>query len=362
MNFQLNENCFRYNFNLEVLHGCRWSCVGCYVNRKEDMSPKIDDIKKLKKLSKSIEESSYIPSILIIGPTDIFTANNSHKLFDDKEFVSLCLMYERLTFNSTFEYLDLELIEKINTLFPTLEIEFKIVIDIPKFDDDEHLGLVRDNYLKCRKLLTKVKRVVIHPQLNLFNAPLSSLEKKLTDYVHINKRSYKYFDQGVDYGVSFGRRDEVSFKYQRNAFNLLKKTFNEVFANDVDLKNIHFDASRSQDINENVFSFKHGRIYFAPKIYDEYVNFYDRYHIDMPSWTFSDLKDYQDNLLITQYESSKKLICSDCDNLPNCVNKGILDFMNHLDYDGCIFASKAFKKYHPDKNFAEKTRSVTNLS
>tara|TARA_R110002072_G_scaffold64203_5_gene159730 strand:+ start:69106 stop:70179 length:1074 start_codon:yes stop_codon:yes gene_type:complete len=351
--YQFNENCFRYNFNLEVLQGCRWKCTGCYVNKDENVSFSPAGLDKFEALSKSIADSVFIPSILIIGPTDIFTANNSLDLLNNKKFLNISKMYERLAFNTTFEAIDDELLNIINQKYGHLEVEFRIVIDLPLFESDFHLEKVRNNFLLAKDKLSNIDTIVIHPQLNLFNTSSEVLKEKLTDYLSINKRSYDFFDQGVDYAVSFGRREEISFNYQKKAFHLLKDCFEKLFTQNLNIKGVHFDAARLEDINENIFSYKNEKLYYAPKLYDEYVNFYDRYFVDLKKWHIDELRLFQDDLTISQYKISENLPCTDCDFLANCVNKGVVDFLDFMKMDECLFPRNAFQKYNPDKLYQE---------
>lgn len=339
-NSDLNK--LRVNFNLDVLHGCRWKCVGCYVDTKAQEGFAAGDLIRFQKLSASFKRRGMVPSILILGPTDVFSASNSLEILKDPDFLALSRDYERLTLTTTFLELDDELLRALAKDYSHLEIEFKIIIDLPVFNDDGHLSKVARNMERARSSLAACKDFVVHPQLNLFNAPLEKLRKAMTDYVSINERSYRFFGQGVDYAVSFGRRD-IPKSYQRKAFQLLKDTFNKHVKSKEDGRKIHFDAGRMEDIQENIFTYRRGKFYFAPRLYDEYVNFYPRYNIDVEEWSADEFLTFQKNLLLKQYANLEKYPCGDCAYAANCVSKGVVDFLEFIETDGCLFPRQAFK-------------------
>lgn len=354
----MNENDLnqlRVNFNLEVLHGCKWSCVGCYVDTKSQEGFKAGDISRFQGLSSSFKEKGLIPSILILGPTDVFTASNSLELLQNDDFYELSRMYERLTLTTTFMEIDDGILEMISRKFSHMEVEFKIIIDLPLFNDDAHLLKVQSNMRKTEKALANCKLFVVHPQLNLFNAPIEIMRKTLTNYVSINNRSYSFFGQGVDYAVSFGRRD-ISKKYQRKAFQLLKDIFNSHISSEDDGRSVHFDAGRMNDIQENIFTYKNGKFFFAPKLYDEYVNFYDRYEIQVATWKADEFIQFQKKLLLDQYSKIDDYPCGDCAYAGNCVSKGVVDFLEFIQTKQCIFPRAAFKAINagvPDGSLEE---------
>ena len=335
----MSLNKLRFNFNLEVLNGCRWSCVGCYVNKKEENSFSIADIKNFQKLSESLKGSEYIPSILILGPTDIFTANNSLEILTESEFYKLTKSFERLTFTSTFLALSDDVVEVLK-IFSHVDLEFKLIIDLPKFNDDD-LKKLANNIKLLKKLIGR--NIVIHPQLNLFNAASEKLKEALTNYKSINERSYFYFNQGVDYAVSFGR-SKVSKNYQLKAYELLKATFNREIETQM-----HFDAGKLDDISENIFTFKNGEFFYAPKIYDEYVNFYEHNRLNIIDWSANEFQDFLKANLIDQYTQMDTLPCKNCDYNATCADRGAIKFLNHLGTNQCIFPTDAYNKINIGK-------------
>lgn len=333
-------NSLRVNFNLEVLHGCKWSCVGCYVDTKAQSGFVNDDLEKFKKLTHSFRERELIPSILILGPTDIFTAGNRVDFLSNEDFIELSKEYERLTLTTTFQELDYDVLRILATKYQHLEVEFKIIIDLPVFNDDEFLLNVQQKMNEAKLALIACKKFVVHPQLNLFNAPVEEMRRVLSNYISINERSYRFFDEGVDYAISFGRR-AIPKDYQYKAFQLLKDVFNTHISNADLAKNVHFDTGNLMDIRENIFTYRNGEFFFAPKLYDEYVNFDQRYKINVTRWHADEFVDFQRNLLIKQYQDIEKLPCHDCAYTATCVDKGAVDFLSFLGTNECIFPRRA---------------------
>lgn len=334
------EQKFHLNFNLDVLYGCQFSCDGCHVDKTGQNNFVDGDVDRFIKLTKDFIQKSYIPSLLVVGPTDIFAAGNTKDILLNPKFQELASMYIRLTFNTTFIKIDNEIIEILNKYYSNNEIEFKVVVEAMRVNNDAYLTNISQHKKETEELLN-CKQMTIHPQFNLFNYKGTKMEQALSAYETLNERSYDYFDQGIDYVLSFSRTDHVDHSEKLEMLEWIKEMFNEHVRSD-NTTSIHFDAGNLTDFEEHIFTYKSGEFYFSPKVYDEYVGFEDYFKMNIVEWTAQEFEDYETNLTISQYSTISNKPCSDCRYAPVCVDRGMPFFMDYLGIDHCIVPRDAY--------------------
>lgn len=332
-----NKNSKRFNFTMDILSGCKWNCAGCLIDRTTNFSfPKQDSLNFLK-LVKSFQDTPYIPSIFMLGPTDFFTARNIQVLLEDEIVIEIINSFERLTLNSTFQEVNFSIIDSINDKLSGVEIEFRIVLDVRFIKDNDYMMKIQKNYLDTVKRLKTKKSIVCHPQINLFDTSSPILKEAMGNYKYLNDRAYEYFDQGVDYAFSFSR--EATFPKSKifKVLDFIKDRFNFHVNFESSKNGIHFDSSNLKDLSEFLLSYRSGSLYFAPGIYDEYVSFKDFYKIPIKEWNISELINYKQEKIIEMLKYVSDKPCSDCQYVNKCVDKGAIYFMKEIDHPDCIF-------------------------
>lgn len=331
-----NQRSFEINFNMDILSGCKWKCAGCQIDRKTTFTFERRNRSNFKKLVDSIADSAYSPSIFILGPTDIYTARNSRDILRDPEIGAMLLNFRRLALNSTFIEIFEDITNLISENFHQLEIEFRIILDINKIHEQGYLKHVSDNYHKVKAQLRN-KKVVCHPQVNIFDTSSEILRQRMIDYTELNDLAYKYFGQGVDYAYSFSRIPNLKTKKLVNVINLLKEGFQQHVTFESVARGVHFDSSNLQDLNELILSYREGELFYAPGLYDEYVNFEPEYRIPMENWSVEEIIEFKQNVLLNGYRYAENLPCENCQYLNKCIDKGSLYLMEKNNIAECIF-------------------------
>ena len=328
------------NLALDVLYGCKWSCGGCHVNTQGQSGLYEGDDVKMLSLIDDFVDKGYQPSILIVGATDVFTAFNAVEVMKTDNFRKLFKPFLRLGFNTTFLQVDDNVIDIINSIAGDKEVEFKIIVEAKQFMNDNYLNRVRDGMNKAKEQI-KCAKFVVHPQFNLFDYRETKLNEVLNDYQMLNDRAFDFFGQGIDYVLSFSRSSILS---RENKFEMLKwiqDMFNEHVTID-NARQIHFDAGHLQDFQENIFTYRNGEFFFAPKVYDEYVCFDDEMKMPIKEWKALEFAKYCNNLIVDQYTNLGDKECSTCHYAPTCTARGIPFFMDYMGTKSCIMPKDAF--------------------
>lgn len=321
------------DFNFEILHGCKWSCAGCEVNKTGQHGFVEGDIEKLTNLMDDFTNNSYTPSIAILGPTDIFTASNTKQVLLDPKFKTLSGYFTRFTLTTTFLEIDTEIIEILNTIYKNKEIEFRVIVDAAQFENDKYISKVRDNLLLTKQLIN-YSPIPIAPQLNLFDMCRNNLSNVIADYQKINDRSLEYFGEGIDFAFPFSRNDDIPDEQKLNMFRWLRSIINH-YVNTDTCTTIHHHMGLS-DSDYQVFSYRNGKCYLTPKVYDEYISFKEPLEIPLQQWTAKEFEDYEHKLIEQQFNNIDNKPCRECKYVANCTRKYVPFFMDYMNTQECL--------------------------
>ena len=134
----INQDFLRTEVNLDILHGCDQMCPGCFIPRKN-----LTNADQLKDLYELLSNGHYYPDEIVIGPTDIFDAQNFEEIINHEYMLKL-FEISAIGFTSTLlqpYWVVKEKLDKIWALYRHTkripDIDFKIVLDVNKYLDDE---------------------------------------------------------------------------------------------------------------------------------------------------------------------------------------------------------------------------------
>ena len=310
-----DNNFLRIEVHADILHGCSQRCPGCFIPRKN-----LTSAKHLTTLCDILESSAYTPDDVVIGPTDIFDAENFWELF---EHPSMKRLYNiaALSFTSTILQ-DYETIkrkhETIWSLYDGLnrtpDIDFKIVLDINKYLD----GNIQDF---CHKLELFTQgsvqfRVNYYPGIfdrisynelcdrvkQDFNAPVVILPSFLTDSNSRGKVS-EYLPMFIEEL----RKQKIDSKY-KSLYTMFNPQFNG------------YGCSN--------YSFYNGKLYMNPFLYDGILQRTSAYEVEsVNSQNF-----LAENL--SYAESTTE--CSTCQHLMSCSERNVLFYMKTRGITDCV--------------------------
>lgn len=320
------DNSFlRIEVHADILHGCSQQCPGCFVPRKN-----LTNADHLTTLCDILESSAYTADDVVIGPTDIFDAENFWELI---EHPSMKRLYNiaALSFNSTL----LQSYDVIKTkhdaiwsvyegLNRTPDVDFKIVLDIEKYlrgdveDMCRKLELFKQGSVQFRVNYYPgiFDRVNYNELCNMtmedFNAPVVILPSFLNDRNSRGKVS-KYLPMFIEEL----RKQKIDSKY-KNLYTMFDPKFNG------------YGCSN--------YSFYNGKLYMNPFLYDGILQRTPKYEVsDSNSQGFM-----VQNLAYADSTTS----CSSCPHLMSCAERNVLFYMQDRGLTDCVLPKEYLNASH----------------
>lgn len=313
----INKDFLRTEVNLDILHGCNQMCPGCFIPRKN-----LTGLDNLTQLYNLLKDGSYYPDEIIVGPTDIFDSQNFYDIIKHPSMKSL---YEisaigyLTTINQPIEMVKEKhkmLWDLYNNIDRIPDIDFKIVLDIDKYLDNEldewykKLELFKKGSVQFRVNYSKdvFKRIsyndLCQKVYDDFNAPIVITPSFLTD---TNSRG-----KVNEYLKSF-REELINQKIDKKWLNLY--TFFHVNFNGFGCQN---------------YSFYNGKLYVNPFLYDAIIQRDDFF-----------ISNIDDNLLDKNLNYANKVECSNCEYIMYCAERNVHMYMESRNLETCV----ALKEY-----------------
>jgi|TARA_B110000977_G_scaffold7441_2_gene10231 hypothetical protein len=321
----VNQDFLRVEVHADILHGCSQQCPGCFIPRKN-----LTSADHLETLHTLLQESELYPDEIVIGPTDIFDAENFWQIINHpamKKLYATSGIAYTTTLLQPLDEIKVKL-EAIWSLYDGVErindMDFKIVLDIDKYLN----GDVEDF---CRKLeLFKEGsvqfRVNYYPgifdRINYnelcdmvkkdFNAPVVILPSFLTDRNSRGKVS-KYLPMFVEEL----RKQELKSEY-KDLYTMFDAKFNGYGCTN--------------------YSFYNGSLYMNPFLYDGILQRTSKYKVD----NINTQEFLSANLTYADSTTS----CSSCPHLMSCAERNVLFYMQDRGLTDCVLPKEYLNARH----------------
>ena len=314
----INNDFLRTEINLDILHGCNQACPGCFIPRKNFTNP--DNLTTLYNL---LIEGSYYPDEITVGPTDIFDAQNFYEVMHHpsmKKLYSISAMGFLTTLNQPIDVIKekLEIIWEVYDGVDRIpDIDFKIVLDIDKYLDNElddwykKLELFTDGSVQFRVNYHKdvFKRIsyndLCQKVFDDFNAPIVITPSFLTDRNAGGK---------VSHYLELFRQELLNQRIDEKWLNLY--TF--------------FDAKFNGFGCQN-YSFYNGKLYINPFLYDAIIQRSPEFESKLDELTLDKNLEY----------AAKVPDCSVCPYVMSCAERNVHMYMKSRNLESCV----ALKEY-----------------
>jgi len=314
----INQDFLRTEINLDILHGCDQMCPGCFIPRKNLTNP--DQLKNLYEL---LVKGDYHPDEIVIGPTDIFDAQNFNEIMNHpymKKLYEISAIGYTSTLLQDYDSIHYKL-KKIWDLYYHIkripDIDFKIVLDVNKYLDNElddwyrNLELFKSGSVQFRVNYTK----------DVFNR---------IGYNELCERVYKDFNAPVVITPSFLTDRNARGKVEQYLSNFR----NDMLAQKIDPKwqNLYtfFDAKFNGFGCQN-YSFYNGKLYVNPFLYDAIIQ-----RTPFFETTMDENKLYQNIEYAQQVDD-----CNGCEFMMSCAERNVHMYMESRNIDQCV----AMKEY-----------------
>jgi hypothetical protein len=268
--------------------------------------------------------------IAFVGPTDFLVSENTIDVLSEPKIIKLLHQFQRISLQTTF--LDGKHISKITHVlkehYQDIEIEINIIFDIKQFKNERYLEQVRSNKEAFIDALNR-KDVQHYGVINIYN--YSEVNKSYTDYLAIQNKVEGLVQTGLDYVLSLGRLP-----------NLTKEQFT-VYANAVkELHNkVNLEDFKPHRAIERQYSYHSGHLYFSPLFYERVALFDSKYRLNLKEFSAHELELYEYKINQEQLQSlDTKAECQSCELQGLCIQRGVLELMNHVNVNECYMPKK----------------------
>jgi len=304
-------------FNCEVLSGCEFKCVGCFVNK---MGSNVGSFDRLNNAIDLFNNSGYRVSTINIGPTDIFGSNNVLDLLKDPQFRDALSKVTTIQFVTTLENINMEVIDELNS--------------IPKADGFMYDANVAIN---PKKFPHGYKDMI--ENLNLFDDDLNyylvmnmdNNDETISRVVEFSDIADDEFDTILTLNPSFLRAPK--FKVQKHLIDKWKRLGDWV---DDAFPSTIIDQAQGGSLELN-YTYCNGNFFWTPFVYDivkigtEKFKVQDEY--DIESWISAKGDNFMSQLAYTENTDS----CVGCAHMMKCIDKGVQSYMEHHSITECLF-------------------------
>jgi hypothetical protein len=296
------------NLHLEVLNSCDQACPGCFVKRKNDLTPNWTQ-----EIDHFLQKGNFTEwNEVVVGPTDIFSATNFYDVFNDQDWTQGSLSkFSAITFNSTLNMPDEQIKEKFKRLkevFPNKQLEFFIIVDIHPFlaEDPSYMS-----WLKNKMALLEDSNIIL-----TINTP----DVLFWRFESPGEIAYRWFNKNFKYTLSFFRSNN------KKIISRYLKGMNDKCTSGTNVINYTYDKYFGGP-TYTTYVYKAGQMYFAPCVVDFVF-------VEDPKFKLTDFNTTND----LRYEEVSGA-CKDCQQQASCQAKGVIAVKNHLGALNCILPS-----------------------
>jgi hypothetical protein len=317
-NSPINQDFLRTEINLDILHGCDQMCPGCFIPRKN-----LTSANHLTTLYDLLVNGQFYPDEINVGPTDIFDAQNFYELMSHPSMKKLYSI-SSIGYSTTLLQ-DIEVIKKKHKIVWDLyedinripDIDFKIVLDINKYLDNE----LDDWYKKLELFKEGSVQFRVNYHKDIF---------KRISYNDLCERVFKDFNAPIVITPSFLTDRNVKGKVEQHL-----KTFREdLLDQKIDPKWINlytfFDAKFNGFGCQN-YSFYNGKLYINPFLYDAIIQRTPEFETELDATVLSNNLEYAQEIQD----------CLTCEFILSCAERNVHMYMRSRKLKSCV----AIKEY-----------------
>lgn len=314
----VNTDFLRTEVNLDILHGCDQQCPGCFIPRKN-----LTNADQLKDLYELLSAGQFYPDEVVIGPTDIFDAQNFYEIMEHpylKKLYEISGVGYTSTLLQPYALVKSKL-AKIWEIYQHVhrvpDIDFKIVLDIDKYLDNE-----LDDWYKNLELF---KNGSVQFRVNYYKGVFDRI-----GYNELCEKVHNDFNAPVIITPSFLTDRNARGKVKQHLANFRQDMLDQKI--DDRWKNLYtfFDAKFNGWGCQN-YSFYNGKLYINPFLYDAIIQRTPFFETTMDK-----------NTLYENIEYAQQVDdCNGCEFMMSCAERNVHMYMESRGLDNCV----ALKEY-----------------
>lgn len=337
-----NINSMDFVLNLDILNGCVHSCDGCYVKKFKEVNNWEQALEKAYKIAEEMTAKGLRFRELILGPTDIFSAENTEQVLRHPTFQKLLRLNEktRITAACIFDGIDKDHFLKLfsilddETLYrKEMILEFLVPLNTKKMLDQEDKYMTDNKWVLNFFKNNSPKVIDWSYVINIHNNEL--LKANYDKAVSIIKNE---FNTILEFNPGFFRTNNErlinkNMLYWKDFLShiLEKEDYRNVYLTNVDMYH-----NTSNTICLNLYQ---DEVYFSPFIYEQILDTHESFRVTDLSAEFIMQKHVELQALGFAY-ANKTTECTDCKYLTACAGRNVLNFMENKGIKDCVFPKK----------------------
>jgi len=321
-----------FNITLEILQGCKYSCVGCMVDKELDPGPFDEDGPALLSLVDEMKDSGYELNEFTVGPVDVIASSAGTAILDHPLIQSLADRYCGMVLPlALLQETGLkELCEKLNSLLKGKRLKVATPFPVRSIRNRKHIDLIKDRVQYIVDHLPDVKFELLYLTVNMSDDPTEHLSDQLDKEIH-----------ALDFGVR--KLVEYVFPHARKGFDDLvnRQAFLRAFTGFTEVIRENRSRYLIKPLDDSLeLTYRNGYLYYTPTLIEKFPLFSDQYSIERP-WTRHGVEGLEGNLYIDELTRRvEHVTCGDCIHIDRCARGDIHLIMTHLNYDECLVGMK----------------------
>jgi hypothetical protein len=339
----VNEKAFSVDFQIEILNSCSFNCNGCYVDKDHQHKDLAASINRLENILNQFESKNYFLDHLLIGPTDFTVATNFDFLMQNTRLVDLTAKFHTTNWVTTLNEKNfLDKFIQLKNLNKSKKVTFSIVTHLQQITSDTGFRILSEKFDLIKNIFEdQLQRVYI--LLNVDESNKSLFDKDTYHSLH-NKISERFLVPSFDHGLSFTRTKD--FEKEKTRLVTTMNWLNRLYDNVSKDPQIPIQFIMTRDYSARRFVYRDGRFYWPPLWHEPFVNFDPSFEIPIKNDRVEEFEQYEINQTVQQinYLEQNPTECSNCENAPFCLNRGVIFLQKNLNQTECIMPKKVLQE------------------
>lgn len=343
--------------NFEGLTGCDHGCVGCFVNKNQDVSTMNSMLETAQTLADGVKRTGLNLREFVIGPTDFFSAENTVKILENPIVQNIMREHTKARI-ATPSKIDEVSMEKLRDIFSILD-------DPSKYRDEMIIEFIMpigniDRILNDEDYFNDIKA-----KLDFFDKETPknidwswTLQASNVMQKHLTKENYNNllykilneYETILEMNPAFSRAPSVL--HQRNNLvawnNFLKEVVDQDNFKDVTMSMANLYCNSMNFIGLTVVpGYKEPRVFLNVMLHEQ-AFFTNHPELEVTGLSFEEILAKRDHLIAKGLaKSSKVKDCADCKYSVACANRLIFQAQDAMNMHECLMPLEVLEMYNP---------------
>lgn len=328
-----NEPSLAFNLTLEILQGCKYSCVGCMVDKDyEPLIPFDQDTDKILAMVDAMQAAGYRTREFTIGPTDVISSRSGNAIFDHPLIVGLAKRFDSVVIPLALlspDGLD-DMCSKVNKLMQGKSFTLATPFRLKSVHNVKHQALLRRFVEYIRGRLYDVNFELLYLTVNMIGEAMSDFDVEHNRLLH---------------DLDFGVRKLVEFVFPHSRKGLDNLMTRSMFIHDFGKFCEVIKQCKNTDLNRHLIkpandsfevTYRDGKMYYTPTLIEKFHIFAPDFELPDP-WTVAALEEFKMNLYLESLvDYAAKTPCQSCCHLNRCAQGDVHPIMRHIQHDECL--------------------------